>query len=108
VTLSGVYGQAGDVAVPGDYDGDGKADFAVWRASDNMWWVSCSTGGLLGQSLGVSTDVRVPRDYDGDGRTDFAIFTPSTGAFTYISSRTRATITIPFGYKSDVVPQATP
>ena len=39
------WGQTGDVPVPGDYDGDGKTDFAVWRPGTGEWFVIDSSTG---------------------------------------------------------------
>lgn len=72
-----------DYLVPGDYDGDGKTDFAVFRAygpnTDGVWYIlQSSTGGLRAQKFGnggsgIAGDLPVQGDYDGDGKTDLAV-----------------------------------
>lgn len=64
-----------------DYDGDGKADVAVFRpnsdgAGNARWFIARSSGGTDEPFWGSSTDKPVPGDYDGDGRTDVAVFRP--------------------------------
>ncbi len=71
------FGLNGDIPVPGDYDGDGAADVAVFRPSIGGWFVN----GQATQFLGLSSDIPVPGDYDGNGTTDLAVFRPSTGAW---------------------------
>jgi hypothetical protein len=77
-------GSLGDVPVPGDYDGDGRADIAVWRPHDGRWYILHSSteygaGTTVQWGSGAHQDVPVPGDYDGDGRTDLAVWRPATG-----------------------------
>ncbi len=64
----------------GDYDGDGKADVAIFAPSSGQWYIRySSTGTGPVWSWGASGDIPVPADYDGDNITDVAIFAPSSG-----------------------------
>src|SRR6266513_2458635 len=57
-----------------DFDGDGKADIAVFQ--DGYWYVipSSNPSAPIVQEWGIPGDIPVPGDYDGDGKTDFAVF----------------------------------
>lgn len=80
------WGTPTDVVVPGDYDGDGKTDAAVVRASGGqiLWLIRKSSDGApLVYNWGLSaTDFPTQGDYDGDGKTDPAVFRPSTASST--------------------------
>ena len=54
------FGSAGDLPVPGDYDGDDKFDTAVFRPSTATWYANRSTAGILIQNFGLSTDQPLP------------------------------------------------
>lgn len=59
---------------PFDFDGDGKADIAVYRPSTASWYVLQSfDNSFIGLNWGTSTDKLVPADFTGDGRTDFVV-----------------------------------
>jgi hypothetical protein len=82
------WGENGYVPVPGDYDGDGRTDYAVWQPSSATWFVIRSRdGGQISQQWGQDGDMPVPGDYDGDGKTDYAIWRPSSATWWVIGSR---------------------
>lgn len=69
------WGTAGDEAVRGDFDGDGRMDATVFRASNGIWYVLQSSNAQARyQHWGMASDKRVAGDFDGDGKTDFVIF----------------------------------
>jgi uncharacterized delta-60 repeat protein len=86
-----------------DFDGDGKADVSVYRASTNVWYRLLSGNStLLQNNFGIAGDIPTPADFDGDGKTDLAIFRPSTGTFWYQSSINNAQIATQWGQNGDI------
>jgi hypothetical protein len=79
--LSG-FGIGSDRVAPGDWNGDGLTDPAVFRAvGDFGWWYFDSNGSGVWESgidqalqFGLGTDTPVVGDWNGDGQSDFGVF----------------------------------
>ncbi len=74
-----------------DFDGDGKADAAVFRGgtwfvnpSGNPSFALSSPSAAFGTQFGLATDKLAPADFDGDGKTDIAVWREGALAYFYI------------------------
>ena len=102
---NGPLAQTGAVALAmqGDYDGDGKADPALWSASSGRWSIAQSSDQqTLTPSWGTKGDVPLLGDYDGDGKTDLAVFRPSDGTWYVKRSSDGAPLVKAWGLATDV------
>lgn len=96
----GIFGNFGDIPMPADYNGDGKAEPAVYRPSVGRWFVS---EGLETKEFEIhSTGGRfvVTADYDGDGKADPAVY--GNGLWLIRLSSTGETEKFVFGFPDDI------
>lgn len=102
------WGLSTDQVIPRmDYDGDGKADFALARPDSSTYnlYVLTQTGGGTGASpikWAALSDNAAFGDYDGDGKTDVGIWRSSNGTFYIIKSSDSSLLTFQWGTNGDL------
>ena len=75
-TVGFQLGEPGDIAVPGDYDGTGLDQAAVYRPFNQTWYLRDASARVTAFVFGSPTCIPLPADYDRDGRLDLACWEP--------------------------------
>lgn len=85
-----------------DTDNDNKADYTVFRPSNNAWYIMKSNGGFTIQQFGLAnSDYPAPGDYDGDGIGDIAVWRDTDGVWYRLNSSNSTFSADAFGVTGD-------
>ncbi|MCB9583515.1 MAG: hypothetical protein H6717_41160 [Polyangiaceae bacterium] len=88
-----------------DFDGDGKADFALYRTSrgfGGLWKIRYSGGGEDLFQWGQDGDIPCPADIVGDSRAELVVYRPSTTQWLIKNLQNGSTSTITYGSFGDI------
>jgi hypothetical protein len=71
-------------SLPGDYDGDGTNDLAVFNPANNKWYIQgvLTTNVIVnGIAFGPSGGAPLSGDFNGDHKTDLVVFDPASNVW---------------------------
>jgi hypothetical protein len=97
------YGTASDIAVSGDWDGNGTSTPGVFR--NGMWYLrNSSTSGVANVSLsfGATGDTPIVGDWNGDGKDSIGTWHDGTVQLRNANSTGSANLTFTYGQTGDV------
>ncbi|HEY0426784.1 MAG TPA: VCBS repeat-containing protein [Pyrinomonadaceae bacterium] len=102
VTVSPFWGVAGDIALPGDMNGDGLADYNIVRNNGGLaehWTRFNNNAGTRTFQYGLATDKFVTGDFDADGRTDICAVRANGSVYDWyaLRSATNSVLQVQFG-----------